>query len=205
MLRCLKDCRALRTQQRKLWLSSKDHRAEREARDQASWKTGIHSSREPRGKQEGSLCWNKTSAGLLPVPRTLGVEAKNRPSRTALLALRCAPGAPSLWLRSALTCGEEPEALRGWWAPKRSPPAGPGPTFGVLRVQPPNPAHQQKRSRNRWHTPGEAQDCLSPASPLAPQAQPFFPHSPVSLRFSGCFSYLTIWRLLAWCLHNLQS
>ena len=41
MLRCLKDCRALRTQQRKLWLSSKDHRAEREARDQASWKTGI--------------------------------------------------------------------------------------------------------------------------------------------------------------------
>lgn len=148
MLQCLKDCRGLRTQQRRLWLSSRNHRAEREARGQVSWKTGIHSSREPRGKQEGSLCRNKTSAGLLPVPRTLGVDAKGCPSRTALLPLRCAPGAPSLRLRSALMCGEEPEALRVWWASKRSPPAGLGTTFGVLRVQPPNPDHQQKCSRN---------------------------------------------------------
>ena len=144
MLRRLKDCRGLRTQQRRLWLTSRNHRGEREARGQVSWKTGIHSSREPRG----ALCRNKTSAGLLPAPRTLGVEAKGRPSRKALLALRRAPGAPSLQLRPTFRCGEEPEALRVWWAPKRSPPAWLGTTLGVLRVQPPNPDRQQECGRD---------------------------------------------------------
>lgn len=114
------------------------YRAEREARGQVSWKTGIHSSREPRGEARG-IPVSKQNKRLAPSPQDMGVDAKGCcPSRTALLPLRCAPGAPSL-RAGPPSCVGRPEGSACLVGFQAKPTNRAEDHAQVLRVQPPKP------------------------------------------------------------------